>query len=105
MNLEGTFHGMDGKHRACQAAMGENNARGNQENLIEQLKNGVRAMRMPVAEFDANLGLHGHRLVGLEPQGMGRALATQPARRSHDPADGVSPLPQQGDPATHPDPA
>lgn len=32
----------------------ENNARCHQENLIEQLKNGVRATRMPVAEFDAN---------------------------------------------------
>ena len=32
----------------------ENNARCHQENLIEQLKNGVRATKMPVAEFDAN---------------------------------------------------
>ncbi len=36
------------------AVVRENNARGNQENLIEQLKNGVQATRMPVAEFDAN---------------------------------------------------
>ena len=32
----------------------ENNARCHQENLIEQLKNGVQATRMPVTEFDAN---------------------------------------------------
>ena len=32
----------------------ENNARCHQENLIEQLKNGVGATRMPVAEFNAN---------------------------------------------------
>ena len=32
----------------------ENNARCHQENLIEQLKNGVQATRMPVREFDAN---------------------------------------------------
>ena len=32
----------------------ENHARCNQENLIEQLKNGVAATRMPVREFDAN---------------------------------------------------
>lgn len=32
----------------------ESNARCHQENLIEQLKNGVQATRMPVAEFDAN---------------------------------------------------
>lgn len=32
----------------------ENNRRCDQENLIEQLKNGVQATRMPVREFDAN---------------------------------------------------
>jgi hypothetical protein len=36
------------------AVVRESNARCNQENLIEQLKNEVRATRMPVAEFDAN---------------------------------------------------
>ncbi len=36
------------------AVVRENNARCEQENLIEQLKNGVQATRMPVAEFDAN---------------------------------------------------
>ena len=36
------------------AVVRENNARCHQENLIEQLKNGVGATRMPVAEFDAN---------------------------------------------------
>ena len=34
--------------------MKESNARCNQENLIEQLKNGVQATRTPVAEFHAN---------------------------------------------------
>lgn len=32
----------------------QSNARCHQENLIEQLKNGVKATRMPVREFDAN---------------------------------------------------
>jgi len=32
----------------------ESNARCHQENLIEQLKNGVQATRLPVAEFHAN---------------------------------------------------
>jgi hypothetical protein len=32
----------------------ENNARCHQESLIEQLKNGVQATRMPVREFDGN---------------------------------------------------
>ena len=36
------------------AVVRENNARCNQENLIEQIKNGVQATRMPVAGFDAN---------------------------------------------------
>lgn len=36
------------------AVVRENNARCHQENLIEQLKNGVQATRMPVAEFNAN---------------------------------------------------
>lgn len=36
------------------AVVRENNARCHQENLIEQLKNGVQATRLPVREFDAN---------------------------------------------------
>lgn len=36
------------------AVVGESRARCDQENLIEQIKNGVQATRMPVAEFDAN---------------------------------------------------
>ncbi len=36
------------------AIVRQSNARCHQENLIEQLKNGVQAMRMPVREFDAN---------------------------------------------------
>ena len=34
--------------------MRENNARCQQENVIEQLKNGVQATRLPVREFYAN---------------------------------------------------
>lgn len=36
------------------AVVRENHARCNQENVIEQMKNGVGATRMPVAEFHAN---------------------------------------------------
>ena len=36
------------------AVVRENHARCDQENLIEQIKNGVRATRMPVTEFHAN---------------------------------------------------
>lgn len=36
------------------AVVRESRARCDQENLIEQIKNGVQATRMPVAEFDAN---------------------------------------------------
>ena len=41
------------EHSAAEVVR-ENNARCNQENLIEQLKNGVAATRMPVREFHAN---------------------------------------------------
>ena len=36
------------------AVVRENNARSQQENVIEQLKNGVQATRLPVREFYAN---------------------------------------------------
>jgi hypothetical protein len=42
------------EHMGTAAVVRESNARCHQENLIEQLKNGVSATRMPVAEFDAN---------------------------------------------------
>lgn len=41
-------------HLSPSKVVHESNARCHQENLIEQLKNGVQATRMPVAEFDAN---------------------------------------------------
>jgi len=43
-----------GKAMSAADVVRENNARCHQENLIEQVKNGVRATKMPVAEFDAN---------------------------------------------------
>jgi hypothetical protein len=45
---------IDREQMDAAAVVRENNARCHQENLIEQLKNGVSATRMPVAEFDAN---------------------------------------------------
>jgi len=39
---------------SAKAVVFENNARCNQENLIEQLKNGVRALNAPAVEFNAN---------------------------------------------------
>lgn len=45
---------LDAAEMDTAAVVRENNARCHQENLIEQLKNGVGATRMPVAEFDAN---------------------------------------------------
>ena len=46
------------------------NQRCNQENLIEQLKNGVQALRMPVGRSDQQLGLHGDGVVGLDAEGV-----------------------------------
>ncbi len=45
---------MERERLGSAAVVRENHARCDQENLIEQIKNGVRATRMPVAEFDAN---------------------------------------------------
>jgi len=45
---------VDAAQMAAAAVVRENNARCHQENLIEQLKNGVLATRLPVREFDAN---------------------------------------------------
>lgn len=42
------------KRLSTSAIVRENNARCQQENVIEQLKNGVQAMRLPVREFYAN---------------------------------------------------
>ena len=42
------------KQLSAAGVVRQSNARCHQENLIEQLKNGVQATRMPVAEFDAN---------------------------------------------------
>ena len=46
------------------------NGRCDQENVIEQLKNGVNAMRMPVDDLVSNWGLHGDGGVGVESQGL-----------------------------------
>src|ERR1700751_4574901 len=43
------------------------NGRCDQENVIEQLKNGVNAMRMPVDDLLSNSGLYGDECLGLEP--------------------------------------
>lgn len=45
---------LDAKDMARSAVVRDSNARCDQENLIEQLKNGVQAMRLPVKEFHGN---------------------------------------------------
>lgn len=45
---------VDGEDMARSAVVRDSNARCHQENLIEQLKNGVQAMRLPVKEFHGN---------------------------------------------------
>lgn len=45
---------IDGAEMSAEEIIFENNARCNQENLIEQLKNGVRAFKAPAVEFNAN---------------------------------------------------
>ena len=46
------------------------NDRCNQENLIDQLKHGVGATRMPVDTLAEQLGLHGHGRARVDAQGV-----------------------------------
>ena len=68
------------------------NGRCNQENVIEQLKNGVNAMRMPVDDLLSNCGLHGDDLLGLEPQGVVRLALAQQSTGAGSDQDGVPAL-------------
>ena len=58
------------------------NDRCDQENLIAQLKSGVRALTAPVDDLGQQLGVHGDGVAGLEPQGVecpsGAGLASTP---------------------------
>ena len=49
------------------------NQRCQQENLIEQHKNGVHSLKAPLGQPRKQLGLHGDRVAGLEPQSLGGA--------------------------------
>jgi hypothetical protein len=77
------------------------NGRCDQENLIEQLKNGAQAMRMPVGERISNWAYHGDRVARLVAQGRARALLVcrgrGPRRRGAQAraADGVQALPRR----------
>ena len=51
------------------------NERCNQENLIEQLKNGVRALRDAGGQPGEQLGVHGDGVAGLDAEGVVRACA------------------------------
>ena len=53
------------------------NQRCNQENLIEQLKNGVRALKMPVGDRTGNWAYHGDGVAGLDPEGVVCAAASR----------------------------
>jgi len=66
------------------------NGRCDQENVIEQLKNGVNAMWMPVNDLVSKLGLHGDGRLGLESQGPRYGLLTPTGNAGWNYADGVS---------------
>ena len=53
------------------------NDRCNQENLIEQHKNGVHALDGAAGQPGQQLGLHGDGLAGLEPEGLVGAAASR----------------------------
>jgi hypothetical protein len=69
------------------------NGRCDQENVIEQLKNGVNAMRMPVDDLLSNSGLYGDECLGLESESLVRIADAQSRTRSGITPDGVPSLP------------
>ena len=86
------------------------NDRGQQENLIAQLKHGTHALKMPVGNL---VGLYGDGGPGLEPQGLAgfgparnpRPLAGTPPRpETPTPEHGVQDVPQYPDPCALSDP-
>ena len=68
------------------------NERCDQENVIEQLKNGVNAMRMPVDDLISNWAYMVHECLGLESESLVWAADAQSATRSGVTQDGVSSL-------------
>ena len=71
----------------------ENNQRCNQENVIEQLKNGVEALRMPSDTLVAKLGLSVDCGAGLESEGLDGAGAAGATAGQTTGEDGISPFP------------
>jgi hypothetical protein len=68
------------------------NGRCNQENVIEQLKNGVNAMRMLVDELLSNWACYGNDLFGLESEGVVRLALAQESTGAGFDQDGVPAL-------------
>ena len=65
------------------------NDRCDHENDIEQLKNGVKALRMPVGRSGLELGVHGDRGLGVEPEGVGGIMDAQQGAGEADCPHGV----------------
>jgi hypothetical protein len=74
------------------------NERCDQENVIEQLKNGVNALRGAAVRPGRQLDLHGHRRPRLEHQVLVRDDAAPQSRPARAHPDGVPPLPDQHHP-------
>jgi hypothetical protein len=69
------FHITNDRQLSAEQVVRQAGQRCNQENLIEQLKNGIRALRARGQHSQRELGLHGHGRSGLEPQALGSAAA------------------------------
>ena len=78
------------------------NARCDQENVIEQLKNGVNALRVPGLRPGEQLGLHGHGGAGVEPQELVRHDDAPEVRPPEVRRHGVQALHPRDDPAALP---
>ena len=73
------------------------NERCNQENLIEQLKNGVNALRMPVDSLVVQLVLYGDGIPGMDPESMVCVAGAQKGASRSTSGNGVSQVSQWTD--------
>ena len=100
------FYITNDEESAVEEIVFDANDRCSQENLLAQLKGGVRAPDRPGGQPAAELGLHGAGVVGLEPEGLagaavagvGPLAATAPRGETGASADGIQHVPRGDDP-------
>jgi len=88
---------------SCAEVVSFANDRCNQENLVEQLKNGVRALRAPVNTLESNWAYMGDYGPGVEFQGVAGVVAAAVGPSAAVVDDGVQEVPGRGGLAALPD--